>query len=447
MPLSAAALSRSTRRLRARTVLVALAAVALVAPAFGSDGTQAKRPPVPTGLAVTETTVATITWSWHSQDGVAGYRLFEGDRPVGETTATSATLLDLYCGRAYVLGVEAVGANGRHSDRATVTTATSPCPEPTPTQTPPPKPTPTQTPQPEPTSQPAPASAPPPSPAPTPTPDPPQPAPDPTPIDVGAELWQTAGAFVWHETAVDPEQLGRELRDNGFGWVALQLHDGTTANTLEADWIRRFRDASGLPVGGWGVLRTEPEAEAKLASSLLERYSLGFYIADAEAEYKYSGDDGTSGIRYARSEEFADAFRSLRPDLPAAVSSYCRADREDIDWRAWASAGFDFMPQAYVNDLGDYATPAACANGAASFFPAGAVHPTIGMYPGHVDATSATTYANLLEAAQTVGFSVYLAETHMDPVAWNVLGQAIDDLGIAAKLGSTASDETSTRAR
>jgi hypothetical protein len=88
-----------------------------------------------------------------------------------------------------------------------------------------------------------------------------------------------------------------------------------------------------------------------------------------------------------------------------------------------------------------------CANGAASFFPAGAVHPTIGMYPGHVDATSATTYANLLDAAQTVGFSVYLAETHMDPVAWNVLGQAIDDLGIAAKLGSTASDETSTRAR
>jgi hypothetical protein len=60
------------------------------------------------------------------------------------------------------------------------------------------------------------------------------------------------------------------------------------------------------------------------------------------------------------------------------------------------------------------------------------------MYPGQIDATSATTYASLLEAAHTVGFSVYLAETHMDPAAWNVLGQAINHLGIAAKLGSDA---------
>src|SRR5262245_8621905 len=38
-------------------------------------------------------------------------------------------------------------------------------------------------------------------------------------------IWDTAGAFVWHESAVDPAALGRELKDNGFGWVAVQLHD------------------------------------------------------------------------------------------------------------------------------------------------------------------------------------------------------------------------------
>jgi hypothetical protein len=418
MPLSAAARTRST------AVLLALVAGALVAPALGSEGTQAKRPPAPTGLAVTQATETTIAANWQGEPEATSYRLFANDRLAAEPTDTNAEAADLHCGRAYVIGVEAVGPDGRRSDPATVTAATAPCPEPTPV------PAPSPTPRPVPPTQPPPAAAP--------APEPPEPAEDPTPIDVGADLWQTAGAFVWHETAVDPVQLGRELRDNGFGWVALQVHDGTTADPIDAGWIRRFRAASGLPVGGWGVLRTEPDTEAKLASSLLDRYSLGFYIADAEAEYKYSGDDGPSGIRYGRSQEFVEAFRTLRPDLPAAVSSYCRADREDIDWRAWASGGFDFMPQAYVNDLGDYVTPAECANGAASFFPADAVHPTIGMYPGQIDATSATTYANLLESAHTVGFSVYLAETHVDPAAWTVLGQAIDDLGIAAKLGSEA---------
>jgi hypothetical protein len=296
-----------------------------------------------------------------------------------------------------------------------------------------------------------------PTPTPTPAPEPPlvsptepstdtsePPAPDagePTTNDRKPSLWQTAGAFVWHETAVDPEQLGRELHDNGFGWVAVELHDGTRIDPVEGDWLRRFREASGLPVGGWGVLRTEPEAEAQLASSLLDRYSLGFYIADAESEYKYSGDDGASAARYGRSRRFVDTFRALRSDFPVAVSSYCRADRENIDWKAWASAGFDFMPQAYVNDFGDYVTPAACAEGAAGYFPAEAVHPTIGMYPGQQDVTSPETYANLLQSAHTVGFSVYLAETHMASNAWSVLGSAISDLGIAARFGSDLPDQ------
>jgi len=251
-----------------------------------------------------------------------------------------------------------------------------------------------------------------------------------------SSIWETAGAFVWHEDAVDPEVLGRQLKENGFGWVAVQLHDGLTVDPVQDDWIQRIRRASGLSIGGWGVLRNDPVQEAQLAQKLLGRYSLDFYIADAEAEYKYSSDTGYSDVRFSRSREFVDAFRSELPDMPAAVSSYCRADREDIDWQSWASGGFDFLPQAYVNDLGDYVTPAACTEGASDWFPSNAVHPTIGTYASNVPEVTPTVYVKLLRAADTTGFSVYLAEVQDDPRMWNVLGQAIVETGIARERGA-----------
>jgi hypothetical protein len=243
--------------------------------------------------------------------------------------------------------------------------------------------------------------------------------------------WQTAGAFVWHETDVDPGILGPTLRDNGFGWVAVYLHDGTTEDPVEADWVSRFRAASGLPVGGWGVLRAEPLREAALADGLVRRYGLDFYIANAEAEYGYSGPSGPDGARYRRSERFAAAFRALQPALPAGLSSYCRADMHDLDWGAWQSHGFAFLPQAYVNDFGAEVTPAACARGAREFFPLDQVHPTIGMHPGQSASLAAGAYAPLLARAGTTGFSVYLAETRMTPEEWRALGSAIATLGIA----------------
>jgi hypothetical protein len=438
MPLSAAR-ARSLERLVLEVTAFALVASALVTPALSSDGGHGNRPPAPTHLAVAQATQTTISWSWEAEPTLA-YRLFKDDRFVEPSSATTSTFDALECGHSYVLGVEAVDDNGRRSDRASVTAASAPCAVPAPVPPPIPEPTPQPTPEP-------PQDAPPDLPTgPAPDTSPPDPAlVEPAPSEQKPSLWQTAGAFVWHENAVDPEQLGRELRDNGFGWVAVELNDGTRVDPVEDDWLRRFREASGgLPVGGWGVLRTDPVAEAQLASSLLDRYSLGFYIADAESEYKYSGDDGPSAARYGRSRQFVDTFRALRSDLPAAVSSYCRADRENIDWGAWASAGFEFMPQAYVNDFGDYVTPAACAEGAAAYFPADAVHPTIGMYAGQQDVTTPETYANLLQAAHTVGFSVYLAETHMESNAWSVLGNAISDLGIAATFDSGLPDQPST---
>jgi hypothetical protein len=243
--------------------------------------------------------------------------------------------------------------------------------------------------------------------------------------------WAAAGAFVWHETDVDPELLGRDLREAGFGWVAVFLHDGAADDPVESDWVTRFRRVSGLPVGGWGVLRTQPAEEAALADRLLTRYGLDFYVANAETDYEYSGANGMDPARFERSRAFATAFRALRPGFPAALSSYCRPDMHDLDWAAWRAAGFVFLPQAYVNDFGVDAAPAACVRAAAPVFGAGNVHPTIGMHPGARRALTGAGYARLLRRARTVGFSVYLAETRMDDREWQSLGAAIDALGIA----------------
>ena len=250
-------------------------------------------------------------------------------------------------------------------------------------------------------------------------------APPPVPL-----AWRSAGAFVWHTDGIDPTRLGQEMRANGFGWVALRIHDGRSADQVDSDWIAQFRRASGLPVGGWGVLREQPGLEARLAGSMVEKLGLDFYIADAEMEYEYSNQSGHSAQRYGRSAAFVNAFRAVEPDLPGALSSYCRADTHDIDWSTWRGAGFAFMPQAYVDQFGPVAAPAACAAGAAGFFAPGEVHPTVGTFPTSRPIPSAAAYAAMLNAAGTVGFSLYLAETTPD-TAWRAYGQAIASLGIA----------------
>jgi hypothetical protein len=290
-----------------------------------------------------------------------------------------------------------------------------------------------EVPLPAPTAPPTTEVEPPPPTEPEPSPEP-APAPEPTPPPPAsvAFAWTKAGAFVWNETSLDPELLGRWLRAAGFGWVVIRVHDGVDEDPIEEDWAYRFRVASGLPVGGWGVLRTEPEREAGLAAALVARYGLDFYIANPEVEYEFSGPDGPSDERSGRSQRFVDAFRSLRPTtFPAGLSSYCRPSRHDIDWGAWRRAGFAFLPQAYVNELGGEVAPATCVAAARGFFAPGDVHPTIGVYAGRRGLVDVATYVELLDAADTVGFSVYLAETEMVEQDWLALGAAVSERGIA----------------
>jgi hypothetical protein len=240
------------------------------------------------------------------------------------------------------------------------------------------------------------------------------PPPPPKPIPMSFE---DGGAIIVHTHDADPVSLGQQLRAAGFGWVAVDL---APDNPPDPGWIERFEQASGLAVGGWSVLGDDPAADAAYVVSEIHQNGLSFYIADAEAPYQ--ADPG-------RSQQFVDAFRAAEPNLPAGLSSLC--DAAGIGLTAWANAGFDFLPQAYVNDFGAGVAPAACVHAAAPWFPASRVHPTVGSYHGLRGWFAPGRYVRLLAEAGTTGFSVYPAETAMTSQGWQTYGDAIASRHIA----------------
>ncbi len=256
------------------------------------------------------------------------------------------------------------------------------------------------------------------------------PAPAPLPVPAPAAHWLRAGIFAVTAGNFSPGLHGDIMAQNGFGWVAIQIHDGLAVKgdneaACAAGWIAEFR-RRGILVGAWGVNRTDPEGEAALASQLVRRFGFSFYIANAEIEHKYTQADGSgSGEAYGRSRRFVAAFRALEPSIPAAVSSYGRADRADIDWAAWRAGGFVFLPQVYWNEHDIY-EPVACLDGAvAAGWPRSHVFPTLGIWGGGQRAVvPAAEYAARLQGTGTVGFSVYVGDQIPLP-EWPVLGGAV----------------------
>jgi hypothetical protein len=255
-------------------------------------------------------------------------------------------------------------------------------------------------------------------------------APAPPPPKAVPFAWTSAGGLIVNASEVDPTLLGQRMRADGFGWVAVLVADGTAVRPSVQQWASLFAAASGLPVGGWSVLRDHPVEEARLAASLLGQYGLSFYVANAEREYEYTNGADRNGGRYRRSATFVRAFRAAEPTMPAALSSYCDASLHDIDWGAWANAGFDFLPQAYTGTLGASGTPAACTAGALKWFPRARVHPTVALFGGQFGTPSPAEYGSLLQQAGTTGFSLYPAETAQD--LWEQYGAVIRAGGVAA---------------
>lgn len=246
----------------------------------------------------------------------------------------------------------------------------------------------------------------------------------------GAQVWKEPGMWVWNADAFPGPVAVEKLKANGVKWVALQIGDGTTLNSqalhqLECGFMDQMR-AAGIKVGFWGVNRKDPEGEARLMAEQVKKYGADFYIANAEMEYKYTGPDGKPDPEaYGRSQRFVEAFRKELPDVAAGLSSYGRADMADIDWKVWRDAGFDWLPQAYLNDF-DTCDPKLAVDGAVKAgWPKDRVHPTIGVWGGgQTRQVPVAEYAERLRAAGSVGFSSYLAEQTPES-EWPAIGEMI----------------------
>lgn len=252
-------------------------------------------------------------------------------------------------------------------------------------------------------------------------------------------LWQGAGVFVEVAGDVPVTLLAEQLRANGFRWVAVMTHHGTETrneDTLANGWLKNFR-AAGLRVGSWGYNQQQPEEEAALAAELVQRFGLEFHIANAEIEYKCSGDDGlcsgdipAAAERFGRSARFARTFRELLPDLPGAVSTYGRVDMANLDWAAWRAGRFELLCQAYLNER-EMDDPVLCAEGAMhEHWDLSEVHPTIGAYQGQAGRVAVEEYVARLRGAGVLGFSVYLSH-HLTDEQYATFGEAIARLRIA----------------
>jgi hypothetical protein len=255
-----------------------------------------------------------------------------------------------------------------------------------------------------------------------------------------SSMWSKAGMWVVAPPTTFPASaFGQRIKDHGFTWVALQIMDGTTVHE-EAQWpawIAAWR--TYVPyVGAWVVNRIDPIAEADLAADKLVQYGFDFFIANAEAEYKYS-QPTFCGPCFDRSSQYVARFRSKLPTMPSAMSSFGRVDLADIDWRAWRDGGFHFLPQTYWNDSPIY-QPQSCVERAihyvrpedpkkTPFWTPDLVHPTIGLWGGGAGTyVSGAQYGADLAASKAAhgqrGASVYRGD--MIPASeWAGLGQVM----------------------
>lgn len=87
-------------------------------------------PTAPTNLAVTGTTMSSVSLSWTASTdnvGVTGYDLYLSGLPTGTTTATSATFSGLSCGTQYTFGVDAFDAAGNKSAITSLSASAAAC--------------------------------------------------------------------------------------------------------------------------------------------------------------------------------------------------------------------------------------------------------------------------------------------------------------------------------
>lgn len=261
--------------------------------------------------------------------------------------------------------------------------------------------------------------------------------------------WKTAGVIIEFPSrlinkAGNFKNYAELLRAGRFKWVAVKIHDGT-GDSPEARLISGFANAlreCGILVGGWGVLQTDPVADAYRANYELAKYKLSFYIADAEDPHKGDMVGGDQG----RSDVFVARFRKLRPLMPAALTTYGAAggeaplghvrddNRGPMHFKCWYEAGFRFLPQAYPNQYGDVYELDRCIRHARNAgWPYSWVHLMIGSYGGwgfddYKDRL--ITAINVESRRLSRGFSLFLGD-YTNPDDYYKYGQLIKSRWLA----------------
>lgn len=235
------------------------------------------------------------------------------------------------------------------------------------------------------------------------------------------KVFQNPGVFVARPDFQDPTIVADRLKAAEISWCAVNVLQGT--EVVWADWMDRTNWPSilrsrGITFGLWGYHKTDPVAEAKLASDLIGHFDdpahSTFYIADCEGEYTTSW-----GGEITRSKAFVQAFRTLRPSRPAALSSFGAAIWDFnlntvFDYKPWQNNQFDFMPQAYFNQAAEL-EPAHCFEHAlAAGWQPNQIHPTVGIYQDTLGRVSGDEYSYLLRNCRKrfnmLGWSLYNLE-------------------------------------
>jgi hypothetical protein len=175
----------------------------------------------------------------------------------------------------------------------------------------------------------------------------------------------------------DPGDVVARAHRHGITWLAAQAFEAGAMP--DRTWLGELKQAaikSKIRVGVFGYVgrpHPAPAAEAKLMADAIDLIEADFAIVDAEFEYEQSDDPV--------SRQFVDAYRARKPKFRTHLSSFGRPTFHDqMDWKAWAKAGFAVMPQAYENVDSKNLKPSQCVDDCARIFPRRSLKVTLGCY-------------------------------------------------------------------
>ena len=224
---------------------------------------------------------------------------------------------------------------------------------------------------------------------------------------------RVSGLWVYQRFGLpDPDAVAARAQRHGLQWLTAEAVEGSSV--LDRDWLRELRRATrerGMRLGVHGYVgrpAPKPVAEANAFASAIDVAQADFAIVNAEREYERSTNPDSAA--------FTRRYRSLKDDFPTYFSSFGRPEfHPDLNWAAWADAGFWGMPQAYENLNRDKLKPRLCIADWARFFERADLRPTLACFeePGKPRLSIARLTASVREVSG-LRFNVYRHGTVTD---------------------------------